>query len=32
MLAHGHPVRIDAAPPSGDEKRRCITGVAFFAP
>lgn len=31
-LAHGHPVRIDAAPPSGDEGRRCITGVAFFAP
>lgn len=30
-LAHGHPVRIDAAPP-GDEGRRCITGVAFFAP
>ena len=31
-LAKGQPVRIDAAPPSGDEKRRCITGVAFFAP
>lgn len=31
-LAKGQPVRIDAGPASGDEKRRCITGVAFFAP
>jgi len=31
-LANAQPVRIDAAAPSGDEGRRCITGVAFFAP
>lgn len=31
-LTNAQPVRIDAAPPSGDEGRRCITGVAFFAP
>jgi hypothetical protein len=31
-LANGQPVRIDAAPASGAEARRCITGVAFFAP
>lgn len=31
-LANAQPVRIDATPPSGDEGRRCITGVAFFAP
>lgn len=31
-LANAQPVRIDAAPPSGDEGRRCITGVTFFAP
>jgi hypothetical protein len=30
-LAQGQPVRIDAEA-SGDEGRRCITGVAFFAP
>lgn len=32
-LANGQPVRIDAeAVGSGDEARRCVTGVAFFAP
>lgn len=31
-LGTAQPVRIDATPPSGDEGRRCITGVAFFAP
>lgn len=31
-LANAQPVRIDATPPSGDAGRRCITGVAFFAP
>lgn len=31
-LANAQPVRIDATPPSGDQGRRCITGVAFFAP
>src|SRR4029079_18451022 len=30
-LANGQPVRIDAAAANG-EGRRCITGVAFFAP
>jgi hypothetical protein len=30
-LAQGQPVRIDATP-TGTEARRCITGVAFFAP
>jgi hypothetical protein len=31
-IANGQPVRIDATPPAGEEARRCITGVAFFAP
>jgi hypothetical protein len=31
-LATGQPVRIDAGALGGDEDRRCITGVAFFAP
>lgn len=32
-LASGQAVRIDAKPVgSGDEARRCVTGVAFFAP
>jgi hypothetical protein len=31
-LASGQPVRIDAEPATGDAARRCITGVAFFAP
>lgn len=31
-LATGQPVRIDAEPAAADATRRCITGVAFFAP
>lgn len=30
-LVNAQPVRIDATPPGGDDGRRCITGVAFFA-
>jgi hypothetical protein len=30
-LAGAQPVRVDASP-AGDEGRRCVTGVAFFAP